>query len=470
MAAVVDVLETRLELTGLSRYAAGLGQVSKLHDRLGVIAASTGAAAAAGMFLISQATRDAAKEQTSLNRAVANFKGQWSATGLGQFVSDLQDLTAVDEGQIADTLGLLGTFQVSPGSARRLALPILNATEALKAQGATAEQVAVQVGKALQTGEPTALRRSGIILDEVAFKAADAEERVRLLAQALQSQGGDAAINFRNSPEGAVRRLELAIGDVREEFGKPLTGGMMVLSDFLTGAAKGFSELPGPIKTVISYVGVGFVGAMGLASAATGAATIAQTKYLAELLKVTAAQKLAGATAVEMGAKQQAAAAAAATTTTISTAAATAAYAGLGATGTAGAGLAVRGTSLGARIAGAAGRAGAAIGRIGGGLVKGGPAAMLALDTIDSFTGPNPWTGKNKDMPGAAIARMAERRGLVKPQSQPDAMLAEQKKTNELLQKQTEVMQQGGGDYASTGFLPIAAQRGATRSFARRMR
>ena len=85
--------------------------------------------------------------------------------------------------------------------------------------------------------------------------------------------------------------------------------------------------------------------------------------------------------------------------------------------------------------------------------------------------GENPWTGKNKDMPGARLARMAEERGLVKPAGggADNPMLAEQKRTNELLAQQNVKLDQLG-DFAGTDFMPIAAQRKATRSFARRIR
>jgi hypothetical protein len=68
--------------------------------------------------------------------------------------------------------GILGTFRIAPADARALTLPIFNAEESLKALGFTAETVANQVGKAVQSGHAGGCAAPGIVIDQDQFKAA----------------------------------------------------------------------------------------------------------------------------------------------------------------------------------------------------------------------------------------------------------------------------------------------------------
>lgn len=256
-----DILQTRLDLVGLGQYTAGFGQAAaaagilggKLDDltrkQLGM-AIGAGAAGLGIIAALGQAAVAADDEAASFQRASDNFKGAFPVNDLQAFSTRLSDLTGIDDGKIASLAGILGTFQVGKGDAESLVLPILNATEALKALGLTAEQVSNQVGKAVQTGEPTALRRSGIILDEVAFKASDVAGRVKLIAAALDAQGGPAAEKFRASMGGAFQAINTDMHNIQEGIGgalAPLNSLVQGVSHFTNALSKAPPEVFGAI-------------------------------------------------------------------------------------------------------------------------------------------------------------------------------------------------------------------------------
>jgi hypothetical protein len=260
------------------------------------------ATAAVGFF--GRAAMAAEEEAADFGRAAGNFKGRFAVEDLERFTAGLENLTGIDAGKIVGGLGLLGTFQMDRSQAEALALPILNATEALKAQGVTAEQLAVQVGKAFQTGSPTALKRSGIIIDELGFKNADAAGRVKMLAEALQNQGGDAAKQFRDTLPGALMALGTATGNLQEAFGELSSGPARQVVELLISAAKGatdtvhaFNELPGPVKTGAFLLGVGLAGALGKYTLETWKAKLATNALVQSLGNLAAAHGAAAGAA-----------------------------------------------------------------------------------------------------------------------------------------------------------------------------
>lgn len=318
-AIIEDVLQTRLDLAGLSQYSSGFTQAAEavgiLSDRLDEnarkqlgIGIAAGAAAAGIITAIGKSALASEEESAAYSRAAGNFKGGFPTDEVAKFSSELQGLTGVADDQIGSFIGLLGTFQATQNQARQLALPILNASEALKAQGVDTAQLAVQVGKALQTGEPTALRRSGIILDEVSFKAANAEERTKMLAAALQAQGGDAALHFRDTTVGALQAAGNALGDVEESFGATFGPTVRTGAELVVSVSKAISGLPVGVMQAAGFAALGLAGYLSVVAVRSVGAVIQLGRVAAEnvvltnsALQATAAINAEGAALTRLG-------------------------------------------------------------------------------------------------------------------------------------------------------------------------
>lgn len=290
MASVVDILETRLTLSGVEAYQAGLDRSAGSMAKWGAISTAAAVISAKSADIIGRAYQEAAGDAEAFSRAAGNFKGSFPAAEVESVSGNLQKLTAVADDQIAGFLGLLGTYKLTGEEAKSLALPILNASRALEAQGVTVESLATQIGKAVQGGNVSALRRSGIFVDEAKF----AVDRLGAVREALQAQGGNAALDFAQSGRGAMVAFKLAVDDLNgalgREFLPTLTAGIKSGTDFVNWVAGS-----GPVvKTAAIALGTTFVAATVVAQ--TGiVAMIIQLRLLAK------AHQDAAAAAVQHG-------------------------------------------------------------------------------------------------------------------------------------------------------------------------
>jgi len=212
----------------------------------------------------------AAEDQVTFQRAAGNFRGAFPKEEVEAFTGSLQTLTGIDDDKIAATVGVLGTFQLSPSLARDLTLPILNASESLKALGLTSESVAAQVGKAVQTGNATSLRRAGIVIDTEQFKAAATEaERVRIIIAALDAQGGQAAVQFRDSLPGALQALGSEFHSLEENIGSGGINPLRFLTEGAVSVVRAVNAIPGPVLGAAGAIGAGLAAAVLVYSGAT---------------------------------------------------------------------------------------------------------------------------------------------------------------------------------------------------------
>lgn len=267
MSTVTDDVITTLQLVGVQEYVSGFTRAAAgpdlLSQRLGEFRREQVAAGAAvgigvgALAFFGRAAFAAADDQVKFNRAVGNFKGSFAPGALAAFTKEIEGLTGIDDDKVADVLGILGTFKINPQDAKALTLPIFNASEALKALGLTAETTANQVGKAIQTGNAGPLRRAGIVIDTDQFKAAATEtERVRLVVQALQAQGGEAAAQFRDSLPGALQAFQTALHNAQEEIGKVEVGPLRAIIEGGVAIVNAFNNAPDAVKQFGTAIGV----------------------------------------------------------------------------------------------------------------------------------------------------------------------------------------------------------------------
>lgn len=455
MSIISDTLQTRLDMVGAGGYVGGLLDAAtalgimdkKLSDNqtklLGWGVASGAVAVALGKGLVG-AAQAAAEEAATFGRASGNFRGSFPVEELTEFSSGLQGLTGVADDSIAGFLGLLGTFGVTGEQAKQMAMPILNASEALKAQGVTTEQLAVQIGKAIQGGNLGALQRSGIFVDEARFKV----DRLGAVIDALQKQGGNAAETFRKTLPGAMQAAGNSIGDAIEAIGGSLSGPLEQGFNLVNDLASGFAKLPGWVHAAAASIGVVAVGALSLFTVGCFVAAGANTLLTTRLLLTANAYRGVAAAATQATAAQATQAAGAA------------GGAGLMAKVGGLAGMAkvggIAGLIIGAALAGRAGvewmgRQEGLTGQLGRGLGNLSPAGVWKnlQETGDPFAG---FTGAKPKAAGTKAAG--------KPQSVEEQMLAELKRANDLAEKQ---LKTSGSQPFGTKDLPGALQAGAYR-------
>ncbi len=435
---VTDIFESQLLLTGVDTYVSGMNRAAAATNplearlnRLNQISTVTGVAAIGIAAALGKAAMAAGDEAAAMQRASISFQSHgksFPTAELAAFSSEMQGLTGVADDQIAGFLGLLGTFDLTKEQAKEFAPAILDAAEALKAQGVTTEQLAVQVGKALQTGEVGALRRSGIIIDEVRAKT----DLYGAVLEGVAKQGAGAAVAFRQTLPGAMMAAKNAAGDLQEALGTPLIEPLTAVANLGVKLAQGFTNLSPPVQKAVSFLGIGLAGALWAVSLATKAAA-AQTVWL--MRAQLQATKPARDYAIAQG---EAALANTAQGATAGTAA------GVGTAGKIAGAANATGTVAGAtagtvgRVAGVKAATTGAL-RFGlkalpiiGTIITAAELAHLLVSTLQTTVGVSP--GMVPTRPGAAPA--GEK---AKPQTPQD-------KTNELLEKQNKLLEEIKGD------------------------
>jgi hypothetical protein len=280
-------VEDRNFSTGLRGAGTELDQLQRKQAKFTAIGAAAGLAFGAGVKFLGDSLAEAGSDQERFARAVGNFKGKFPLKDMQDFTGGLQELTGIEDDVIAQSLGLLGTFGLTAREAKNLELPILNATAALKAQGMTAESVSVQIGKALESGNAGPLRRAGIIIDPDTFKNADRIERVRMLIEALQRQGGDAAITFKNVLPGGIQTFNTELNTLQGTAGAFLQGPAKGVVDFGVNVLKTFNQAPEPVQKTATVIGVAAVGALGALSLGAGIAAWNLGRLIKENVRLT---------------------------------------------------------------------------------------------------------------------------------------------------------------------------------------
>lgn len=280
MAVIQDIVETVCTLKGVPQVQAGMSEMQGSLVRFGIAAG----VATAGLKFIADAAKAAAEDQAQYTRAVGNFKGSFPLAEMEAATDQLRLLTGVGDDVTTSMYAMLGTFQLTGKQAQALGLPILNAAAALHE---SADEIAVAVGAAIESGSSQRLKRAKIFgIDDAAFAAANKWGRVQMVNKALMDQGGDAAERFRKTTLGAAQAAASAWQEVMEVIGKNESGPWKNIANTAAGAAEAFLKWDDSAKNIASTVALVVVGAMVLYavnSAIVVAETIAMTRELAAL-------------------------------------------------------------------------------------------------------------------------------------------------------------------------------------------
>lgn len=302
MAVAEDVLATRLEVLGLAEYSSkiahavrALGVFREGADhaaakQLGIGLALTTAGVGIAAKLVEMA-KLAGEEDAAFRRASEGFRAHghsFPTEELEKFSAEMQRATGVSKVHVASFVGILGQYGATREQAERLAPGILNVAEAMKAQGGSAEGLAMKIGRALQSGDLGKLARD-LPINQVKFQT----DAVGALFDALQRKGGDSAAVFRRSLPGALQASSSAFESLQANIGKTFEGPMAKAINITTDIVNALNEVPGA-TTAIGIALAGIAGVTIVAGLATAFAA-AQNVWLTRtrLLEADAARKQA---------------------------------------------------------------------------------------------------------------------------------------------------------------------------------
>ena len=203
-----------------------------------------------------------------LSNALSNIPGiaEGASTRLTQLASQLQKATGVSDDSIISMQALLATFRLNEQAIAALTPRILDISARM---GIDMTSAALQLGKAIQTGEVGMLRRMGIAVDEASLKAGNLEAVIN----SLDATFSGSAVAAGNSILGSLNKLKNAFGDTVEQFGFAADKYLRPFITILTNLIYRFNESESPIKKwgaallVVGTVITGFAAALAGISA-----------------------------------------------------------------------------------------------------------------------------------------------------------------------------------------------------------
>jgi hypothetical protein len=324
------------------------------------------------------------RQEQAQQKLAAAIKGTGQAidqSKLEKLARDLQKTTTFGDEATIEMMALLTTFNLTEDQVMQLAPRIQNISAIM---GTDLSGAAIAVGKAIQLGSATALRRYGIIIDDAAMASGNFAD----ILKAIDKNTGPAAEALAKGA-GAGEQFKNTLGDLMEIIGKALVPGLRLATSVL-----------GPLVELMQHVADSPIGQALIAVTVAVGGLMVPLGGLLYMLPglVRGWEMLTGAQLRNAAAARTAAAA--------NTAAATAAGAGGAAAAAGGAATAAGGAAgiAGAAAAGAAGRG--LLARAGGAIA--GVAGRVALPIAAAVTAYSLLKGHYERQIAADEAKAAE--------------------------------------------------------------
>lgn len=219
---------------------------------------SAGITAALGFAL--KAAADVELQQLRLNAAIRGAGTAVDASKLNALAVQLQDLTGIDADATVNAQALLATFKLTENQILDLTPRLQNLS---KMYGIDMNQAALQLGKALQTGNVDILKRWGVVIDEARLKG----EGFNYLLQALDENTGPIAEMYGKSFPGAMERFSNSIGDVVEMAGGSLVPVITAVANQTQGLLNFLRDHPAFVS-VVTHIAAIVAGITGIVAAA----------------------------------------------------------------------------------------------------------------------------------------------------------------------------------------------------------
>lgn len=209
-------------------------KVGKVAKGMGVALAGAFTTATAAVVSWSKKSLEAFNEQekafAKLSQVAENQN--WSAEAVGDLAiynSELQKTGIIGDEVFVAGQAQLGTFALSSEAVKKLTPALgdlIAATSGYEATTESATSMANLLGKVM-TGSVSALTRYGVTLDDNQKKLieeGDEMTRAATLVEVLSNNYGGFNEALAETPQGKVKQLSNAFGDLKENFGAMLTG------------------------------------------------------------------------------------------------------------------------------------------------------------------------------------------------------------------------------------------------------
>lgn len=208
----------------------------------------------------------------------AAFKAQASA---------LQDVTVASDESVESAQALLGQFGATQNQILTLTPLIVDYSRKL---GVDLDTAAKNVGKAID-GKATALQKSGIMVDQAAYK----EDRFKAVQDALAISVGGFAQQEGATFSGRMQIMKNQLGELEEGVGKGAVDAFSKLLGPVSAVSKGFQGLTPEMQSAI-----GSIGAVG-AGALVTAGLVGKLGEKFEFMKGHMGEAVVGAAALTAG-------------------------------------------------------------------------------------------------------------------------------------------------------------------------
>lgn len=291
--------------SGLKTVAAGFGGITRQIFSLRGAFAGLGAA-----FTLRAMIKEATEAEAVAAKLGASFKGVGGITKeqteeLKNYAAALQKSTRFGDDQIMRAQAMLGTFNITADSAKKLTMSLLDMAEgnSLTGEGmGDLTEGAKQLGRAL-AGNVGALSRSGVVMSETEahlIKTGDEAQRVATVIKVIENNFGGAASAMGKTFAGAVALTKNNFSDLLEEMGLVFTRSESIrtvikavgdafssVTDGIKADSRGMADA---ISDIVKIMVVGFGGATEvIARLATTMTFLQETLIRATQLKATAA-------------------------------------------------------------------------------------------------------------------------------------------------------------------------------------
>ena len=191
---------------------------------------------------LTEAMREQVEAEAKLSAGLRNIglTAEDASERLINYAAALQKVTTFGDEAIIGVAAMLTTFKLTEDTIGNLIPRVLDLSAAT---GSDLQSAAIQVGKAF-TGLPSALTRSGVVIDKLGLEMAKAQgetEEFAFLVGELDKNFKGFAESLAQTDLGKLDQLKNQLGDLQEELGGVTLEPLILVTKALVGAIQGLN-------------------------------------------------------------------------------------------------------------------------------------------------------------------------------------------------------------------------------------